>query len=436
MTGALKIVYGTLSMQDGTSARRHYVDLGSQCARMWTEVRTPDLNILDCLWVSYGSTTVNGQPVSGCVGYPPSIVSRQNILLAGHDPVAIDYYANKHILLPLGGENAANHDPDRNPRLVSVYREAQDTLNAAGGIRGRKVKNGDENIELISASATSPAATQAWRTMENANPAATCVQHTQRSEEQQVGRALLLERRDRTNLNSHLRRIHALATVVCASALSLAGIGMSACGGAGTTVCSSCGTSTLPPAITLTMVGPYNETLGGQNWVVAGIPGFTLLATGTGFTSASIIQWNGSALPTQFGTSTGLAAQVTSAMVATPGTAVITVKDSGTTSSSLPFGIASPAAATAGVIAMITVAPDGTPANQNSLVAPAISGTGRYVSFQSAATNLDAGITSAYQQIYERDTCIGAPVGCTPSTIPISVTYDGSPVDGHSHTHP
>jgi hypothetical protein len=162
MTGALKIVYGTLSMKDGTSARRHYVDLGSQCARMWTEVRTPDLNILDCLWVSYGSTTVNGQPVSGCVGYPPEITSRQNILLAGHDPVAIDYHANKHILLPLGGENAANHDPDHNSRLVSVYQQAQDTINASGGIRGRKANNGDKNIELISTSALNPAATQAW----------------------------------------------------------------------------------------------------------------------------------------------------------------------------------------------------------------------------------------------------------------------------------
>jgi len=165
---------------------------------------------------------------------------------------------------------------------------------------------------------------------------------------------------------------------------------------------------------------------------VAGVPGFTLLATGTGFTSASVIQWNGSALATQFGSSTGLAAQVTSAMVATPGTVAITVRDSGTTSNSLPFGIASPAAATAGVVQMITVAPDGTPANANSLVAPAISATGRYVSFQSAATNLGAGVTSGNQQIYERDTCIGAPAGCVPGTIPISVTYSGDPVDNGS----
>lgn len=192
------------------------------------------------------------------------------------------------------------------------------------------------------------------------------------------------------------------------------------------------GSAPPPPTITLTLVGPYNATLGGASWVVAGVPTFTLVATGTGFTSSSVIQWNGSPLTTQFGSSTGLAASVSSNLVATPGTAAITVTDSGTTSNSLPFGIASPAAATAGVVAMVTVATDGTPANNDSLVAPSISSTGRYVAFQSAATNLGAGVTSTYQQIYERDTCIGATAGCVPITIPISVTYDGSAVNDNS----
>jgi hypothetical protein len=162
MTGALKIVYGTLSMSDGTSARRHYQDLGSQCARMWTEVRAPDLNILDCIWVSHGSMTVGKSYVSGCIGYPPELTSRQNILLAGHDPVAIDYHANKHILLPLGGNSAASHDPDNNPRLVSVYSQARDIINAAGGIRGRKVRTGDDSIRIVAADALNPAARKAW----------------------------------------------------------------------------------------------------------------------------------------------------------------------------------------------------------------------------------------------------------------------------------
>jgi hypothetical protein len=162
MTGALKIVYGTLSMSDGTSAKRHYEDLGAQCARMWTEVRSPDLNILDCIWVSYGSMTADGQHVSGCIGYPPSITSRQNILLAGHDPLAIDYHANKHILLPLGGNSAAAHDPDNNSRFVRVYNDAEAEMNRAGGIRGREVRTGDNNIRLIMSGALDPASAKAW----------------------------------------------------------------------------------------------------------------------------------------------------------------------------------------------------------------------------------------------------------------------------------
>jgi hypothetical protein len=175
-------------------------------------------------------------------------------------------------------------------------------------------------------------------------------------------------------------------------------------------------------------------TYSGGNWVVAGEGGFTLLANGTGFTPTSVIQWNGAPLTTQIGTATDINAPVSAAMIAQPGTVSITVHDtaSGTTTAALPFGIASPAAATAGVVALITVAPDGTPANNNSLVAPSISATGRYVSFQSSATNLGAGVASGNQQIYERDTCIGAPAGCVPSTIPISVTYNGNPVDDGS----
>ena len=164
MTGALKIVYGTLSMKDGTSAKRHYPDLGSQCAKMWTEVRVPDLNILDCIWVSFGSMKVDKYNVSGCIGYPPSLTSHQNIILAGHDPIAIDYYANKHILFPLGGESVANHDPDNNPRLVSVYKQAQDIINAAGGIHGQKTQTGDNNIQLISADALNKEASKVWKT--------------------------------------------------------------------------------------------------------------------------------------------------------------------------------------------------------------------------------------------------------------------------------
>ncbi len=188
--------------------------------------------------------------------------------------------------------------------------------------------------------------------------------------------------------------------------------------------------------ITLTTISAYNAAHSGGRWVVAGDPGFTLLVSGTGFTTSSVIQWNGTGLATQLGSSTDMDANVTAAMIAQPGTISISVHDtsSGYTTAALPFGIASPFAATAGVVALVTVAPDGTPANASSLVAPSISGTGRYVTFQSSATNLGAGIASGFQQIYERDTCIGTPTNCVPGTIPITVTYNGNPLDNHSRS--
>ncbi len=168
------------------------------------------------------------------------------------------------------------------------------------------------------------------------------------------------------------------------------------------------------------------------SYVVAGTGSTTIFVDGSGFTSSSTVQWNGTALPTTFGTDQILTASIGNTLVAEPGVAQITVANGTSSSNSLSFGIASPAAASAGVVAMVTVAPDGTPANDDSLIAAAISATGRYVAFQSAATNLAPGPASGYQEIYERDTCIGAPTGCMPTTIRITVTFDGSGVNGHS----
>lgn len=171
------------------------------------------------------------------------------------------------------------------------------------------------------------------------------------------------------------------------------------------------------------------------NYVIAGTGNITLFVNGKGFTGSSVVEWNGSPLTTTFGTSSILSASLSSAQVSTPGAAQISVADNSTgakSTNSLTFGIASPAAAAAGVVGMLTVAPDGTPGDGDSLVTPSISATARYVAFQSAATNLVAGPVSGYKEIYERDTCIGGPSGCTPNTIRISVTYDSSAVNFHS----
>ena len=142
-TGVLKHVYGIVSMADGSSGIRHYSQSGSQCAKVWSLVRSPDLNILDCIWVSFDSLT----------GYPPETTSRTNTLLAGLDPVALDYYAAKHIMLPLGGSRALEHDPDSPRELKSHLDGAQTFINENGGIVGQPARQGDDNIEVITASA-------------------------------------------------------------------------------------------------------------------------------------------------------------------------------------------------------------------------------------------------------------------------------------------
>lgn len=181
-----------------------------------------------------------------------------------------------------------------------------------------------------------------------------------------------------------------------------------------------------PPIKVATLVPSY---------AVAGSSAFDVFVNGSGFTAFSIVQWNGTALPTTFGTSAILTASVSSSLIAAPGTVSITVKDSvsGAVSNTQPFGIASPAAATAGVIGLITIATDGKAADADSLVPPSINADGRYVAFQSAATNLVPGPASGFQDVYLRDTCLGsAPPDCVPSTIRISVTFDGSPANFHS----
>ena len=143
ITGALKHTYGILSMADGKSGIRHYSESGTQCGKIWGLVRAPDLNIVDCIWVSPDSLT----------GYPVSTTYRANTLLAGIDPVALDYFGSKHLLYPLGGPYQNRHDPDTDPGLINHLAGAQDVINSAGGILGEPAQMGDENIEVLSASA-------------------------------------------------------------------------------------------------------------------------------------------------------------------------------------------------------------------------------------------------------------------------------------------
>lgn len=75
--------------------------------------------------------------------------------------------------------------------------------------------------------------------------------------------------------------------------------------------------------------------------------------------------------------------------------------------------------------ALISVSTDGQPANGRS-ASPAIGTDGRFVAFLSDAPNLVTTATNGFWSLFIRDTCVGAPVPCTPSTVLLSVRGDGT----------
>lgn len=69
--------------------------------------------------------------------------------------------------------------------------------------------------------------------------------------------------------------------------------------------------------------------------------------------------------------------------------------------------------------------PDGTTPADGASIEPAMTPDGRIIAFASTATVL--GVASGgVQEIYERDTCEGAPTGCAPQNVLISVAADGA----------
>jgi hypothetical protein len=107
-------------------------------------------------------------------------------------------------------------------------------------------------------------------------------------------------------------------------------------------------TFTINPAPVISAISPNTATAGG--------PAFTLTVNGTGFSSGSVVNWNTTALTTRFISATQLTATVPASLIATAGTAQITVVSGNVTSNALAFIVApapvisniSPSAATAG----------------------------------------------------------------------------------------
>ena len=120
ITGALKHMYGLVSMSDGQSGFRHYGGLGETCGKMMVSVHTPVLNIMDAIWVSQSALT----------GYPASATHRADTIVAGQDPVALDHWAAKNVLYPI--DNNDRHHPGY-AGINAWLTAARDIINDRGG---------------------------------------------------------------------------------------------------------------------------------------------------------------------------------------------------------------------------------------------------------------------------------------------------------------
>jgi len=93
-----------------------------------------------------------------------------------------------------------------------------------------------------------------------------------------------------------------------------------------------------------------------------------------------------------------------------------------------------PASCTRGTI-LVSANNTGVPGSFPGSNNPSASGDGRFVAFESFSSNLvPTPLPPNSQQIFLRDTCLGAPAGCAPSTVLISANSTGSPSNSFSQS--
>ena len=94
-------------------------------------------------------------------------------------------------------------------------------------------------------------------------------------------------------------------------------------------------------AFSISATAPTINSLSPSSTPACG-PAFTLTVNGSGFVSGAVVNWNGTALATTFVSGTHLTASVPVSDIAAPGSASVTVQESGTASNALTFTITNP----------------------------------------------------------------------------------------------
>jgi len=94
-----------------------------------------------------------------------------------------------------------------------------------------------------------------------------------------------------------------------------------------------------PVTQTVAPAGPRTITSLSPNTAAAGSPPFTLTVNGTGFSPGATVQWNPTALVTTFVSSTQVTAAVPATLLASTGTAIVTVATAGGATAGAPFTV-------------------------------------------------------------------------------------------------
>ena len=124
VTGSIKNYMGVVSEEvNGGLSNSHYSIATGGMGTLMVELGLPTLNIIDAIWV-------NANPFPDLYRGPSTeyhMATRVNMLIAGVDPVALDYWAAKNVLIPtatsIGYSDVHTFDPENTERsgLIEAF---------------------------------------------------------------------------------------------------------------------------------------------------------------------------------------------------------------------------------------------------------------------------------------------------------------------------
>ncbi len=183
------------------------------------------------------------------------------------------------------------------------------------------------------------------------------------------------------------------------------------------------------PAPSIVSLTPSSAAAGGG--------AFVLMVNGSNLLPCSVVNWNGSARTTTFVGTNGLTASIAAADIAAVATDQVTVVNpspGGGTSAASPFAVFTPVPAAMRIAAAAQNASGVVTGTEGLLSLPLLSSDHRYAVQVLASTDGVTEIPGTLQNIFVRDTCQGAPSGCTPSNTLVSIGLSSNPADGDSNS--